>query len=222
MNAEKLAYWFFRLNGCFTFENFIVHPDRTGRQRTDADLIAVRFQHRSELEMAEHPMPDHELFSPQPRLVNAFLVEAKQGRCRLNGPWTNPERQNLQRVLYAMGFFPQDRVAMAASALYENLRYDDDLVSIQFVAAGNERVGQGRTTEAIQLTWSEMLAWIHRRFHDYMSQKAHHPQWDGSAKRLFQSAVRKFGNDEIGFVTHWLQQIGVSSQGSRIDRQRSP
>jgi len=29
MDPEKIAYWFFRLNGCFTFENLIVHPDTT-------------------------------------------------------------------------------------------------------------------------------------------------------------------------------------------------
>jgi hypothetical protein len=25
--TEKVAYWFFRLNGCLTIENFVVHPD---------------------------------------------------------------------------------------------------------------------------------------------------------------------------------------------------
>ena len=27
LNSERVAYWFFRLNGCLTIENFIVHPD---------------------------------------------------------------------------------------------------------------------------------------------------------------------------------------------------
>jgi hypothetical protein len=29
-------------------ENFVVHPERRGSQRTDADLLAVRFPHRAE------------------------------------------------------------------------------------------------------------------------------------------------------------------------------
>ena len=48
MLTEDLVYWFFRLNGCLTMENFIVHPDTAGPPETDADLIAVRFPHRRE------------------------------------------------------------------------------------------------------------------------------------------------------------------------------
>lgn len=212
MNAEKLAYWFFRLNGCFTFENFIVHPDRHGSQETDADLIAVRFQHRRELELSGRPMLDYPLFAKQPTLISAYLVEAKRGPCALNGPWTNSERQNLQRVLYAMGFLPRDHVPEAANALYRNLRYEDDLITIQFVAVGREQAEQGPTGKAEQLIWDDMLTWIHNRFNDYSEQKRHHPQWDGSGRKLFRSATQKYHNDRTGFVVYWLQTIGVATE----------
>ncbi len=39
LNPEQTAYWYFRLNGFFTIQNFIVHPDIGGRQHTDADII---------------------------------------------------------------------------------------------------------------------------------------------------------------------------------------
>jgi hypothetical protein len=58
-------------------------------------------------------MADHDLFSEQSRLISVFLVEAKRGRCALNGPWTNPERENLHRVLFAMGFLPHEHVQEA-------------------------------------------------------------------------------------------------------------
>lgn len=48
LNPEKVAYWYFRLNGFLQIENFVVHPERRGGQRTDADLLAVRFPHRAE------------------------------------------------------------------------------------------------------------------------------------------------------------------------------
>jgi hypothetical protein len=48
LDPEKVAYWYFRLNGFFQIENFVVHPERRGTQRTDADLLAVRFPHRAE------------------------------------------------------------------------------------------------------------------------------------------------------------------------------
>jgi hypothetical protein len=59
---EKVAYWYFRLNGFLQIENFIVHPSVRGSQRTDADLVAVRFPHRAEFLLDHpHPMPDDEV-----------------------------------------------------------------------------------------------------------------------------------------------------------------
>jgi len=49
MNPETIAYWFFRLNGCATITNFVVHPDRRGSQRTDVDVLAVRFPYWHEI-----------------------------------------------------------------------------------------------------------------------------------------------------------------------------
>ena len=48
LDPEKVAYWYLRLNGFLQIENFVVHPERRGGQRTDADLLAVRFPYRAE------------------------------------------------------------------------------------------------------------------------------------------------------------------------------
>ncbi len=48
LDPEKVAYWYFRLNGFLQIENFVVHPTRQGSQRTDADLLAIRFPDRKE------------------------------------------------------------------------------------------------------------------------------------------------------------------------------
>ena len=56
LDPEKVAYWYFRLNGFLQIENFVVHPGRRGSQRTDADLLAVRFPHRAEF-LLDHPDP---------------------------------------------------------------------------------------------------------------------------------------------------------------------
>ncbi len=55
-----MAYWYFRLNGLFQIENFVLHPGRRGGQRTDADLLAVRFPNRAEFlyDRPDRPMPD--------------------------------------------------------------------------------------------------------------------------------------------------------------------
>ena len=66
LSSEKIVYWFFRLNGCLTIENFIIHPDFVDQQdvvqRTDADILAVRFPYRKEPYHDDYPMEDHELF----------------------------------------------------------------------------------------------------------------------------------------------------------------
>lgn len=121
--AEKLAYWYFRLNGCLTIEDFIVHPDDRGSQRTDADILGVRFPYRSELATASSPMEDAEPFRELTKPL-LFIAEVKVGKCHLNGPWTRPERENMERVLNALGAFPPKEVPRAAQALYEENRYE--------------------------------------------------------------------------------------------------
>jgi hypothetical protein len=39
LDAEKVAYWYFRLNGFLQIENFVVHPRGRGGQRTDATCL---------------------------------------------------------------------------------------------------------------------------------------------------------------------------------------
>src|SRR5438128_347494 len=87
---EKVAYWYFRLNGFLQIENFVVHPGRKGSQRTDADLLAVRFPHRAELlfDHPDHPMRDDEgILRLSSVAVDAAIVEVKGSNqlCGLNG-----------------------------------------------------------------------------------------------------------------------------------------
>jgi hypothetical protein len=43
LNSESLTYWYFRLNGFFTIPNFVVHPDRGSKQRTEVDVFDLFF-----------------------------------------------------------------------------------------------------------------------------------------------------------------------------------
>src|SRR6516225_8740359 len=101
LNPEKVAYWYFRLNGFFQIENFVIHPTQRGAQRTDADLLAVRFPHRAErlLDDPDDIMPDDEQTLALSRdRIDVVLAEVKTNRpCTLNGPWTRKDRQNVDR-----------------------------------------------------------------------------------------------------------------------------
>src|SRR3989442_9723351 len=104
VSAEQLALWFFRLNGFLTIPNFVVHDENPGSQRTDVDILGVRFPYRAEL----YPMPlsDHRSITTLPRKPCFIIGEVKTRTCNLNGPWTNPDRKNMERVLTAIGIFP--------------------------------------------------------------------------------------------------------------------
>ena len=143
IKTEQLAYWFFRLNGCLTIVNFLVHGERRGREGTDADILAIRLPNRCELALSNDPMEDHPAFSPAHNsagdaLMDVMITEIKKGRCCLNGPWTDPARHNMNRVLYAIGATPQDQVPLVASALYQQSYYVDDRCRFRLFALGRE------------------------------------------------------------------------------------
>src|SRR6476661_7318065 len=95
LDPEKVAYWYFRLNGFLQIENFVVHPGRRGAQRTDADLLAVRFPYRAE-RLFDDPndvmADDEHLLALSHDQIDVLIVEVKTNQpCTLNGPWTRQE-----------------------------------------------------------------------------------------------------------------------------------
>lgn len=194
-DPEDVAYWFFRLNGCLTIRNFIVHPDRRGSQRTDADLLALRFPWRKEQEMV-----DHVLFRDLAKPV-LLLVEVKSsGPCRLNGPWTDPSAANLPRIIEAIGSYDNAETQLAAESLYKEGRYTASAIEAALVAVGevkNQELAES-APGALQLDWGEILEFIHHRFRLFRAQKAHHPQWDTAGRRLYDIS-RQAREDEDRF-----------------------
>jgi hypothetical protein len=98
-------------------------------------VLGVRFPFRSE--NRQRPMSDHPLFMVERRRPMVVLSEVKTGQCGLNGPWTDPERQNMQKVLCAGGFRPTDQVEEIARALYGHGVWQDENLVIHIVCFGN-------------------------------------------------------------------------------------
>src|ERR1017187_289211 len=145
--AAKIAYWYLRLNGFLTIENFVVHPKRGERQsqRTDADLCGVRFPYRKELDMKDdNPF---ERRSAKPLFI---IAEVTRGQCKLNGPWVSTGQGNINYVLDAIGAFPHYQKAAITADLYEHCVYPvpTDQVresEFQLIAVGkstNEELGK--------------------------------------------------------------------------------
>lgn len=173
-SPERLAYWYFRLNGFTTTENFIVHPDQGADQRTDADLLAVRFAHRAENLVL--PMTDDARISSCSTFVNVIVAEIKTSLCSLNGPWTDPQKENMQRVIKAIGCVPHSDVQNACASLYSEGLWSKSDVTVRLFALGDQR-STLRVPPEQQVTWSEVIQFIISRFKQYKRQKSSVGQW---------------------------------------------
>jgi len=195
MNPERLAYWYFRLNGFFSTENFIVHPDRGRDQRTDADLLAVRFSHRAE--NLQRPMEDDLRVASCNTFANVIIAEVKTSECRLNGPWTNPELLNMQRVAKSMGCVPDAALTEACQSLYRTGKWLDANTTIRLFAIGETRNPALIVGEEQQLTWSEIIQFCKQRFKSYEREKSSVGQWSEDGRTLRSACLDRESEPEV-------------------------
>jgi hypothetical protein len=190
---ERLAYWYLRLNGFLLLENFIVHPDDGPSQRTDADLLGVRFRNRAELPY--DPMPDDLQVAACTTLCHIVIGEVKSGLCALNGPWRRETDRNINRVLSAIGCVPSKSVDGAATALYGTGGVRDDSVTVRLVAFGDRRANI--EPDIPQVLFDEILGFIFRRFSAYRRPKADLGNWPADGRELHRVFRESRGDDEF-------------------------
>jgi hypothetical protein len=181
-SAERLAYWYFRLNGFLTTENFIVHPDTGRDQRTDADLLGVRFAHRAE--NLARPMEDDPKVVSCRTLVNVIIAEVKTGPCALNGPWTNPDAGNMRRLLRSVGCVPEVATGHACDSLYNSGVWSDPNVTIRLFALGESENADLVISTEQQLTWTHVIGFCVKRLLAYEREKSSVGQWAADGRRL--------------------------------------
>jgi hypothetical protein len=211
LDPEKVAYWYFRLNGFLQTENFVVHPGRRGSQRTDADLLAVRFPHRAEF-LLDHPDPmrdDENTLRLSSVLIDVAIVEVKANQpCALNGPWTAKEHQNVDRVIAAIGCLPHDLIDEAAARIYRHGIFEHDAHRIRLISVGrveNPELAE-RFPQVVQVTWPQILTFIWHRFHTYRRQKTQVQQWDQQGLLLKHLSDRS--SEPEDFISTALSRMG--------------
>lgn len=191
VSSEALGYWFLRLNGFLTIPNFVVHPDSGSQQGTDVDVLGVRFPYRKE--NRQRPMIDSEQFRRHRDKAYVALAEIKTGVCRLNGPWTAPEQENMQRVLSALGMLSPHEIDFAAQEIYEKGYFENQLYYVSMVCFGAEPRDEitGRYPRVPQILWPEVKKFIWDRFRKYRNQKSGHMQWDDVGRMLWDLATMR-------------------------------
>lgn len=187
IDPEQLVYWYFRLNGFLTTVNFVVHDEETEEQRTEVDLVGVRFKDRQELLV--DPMKDDCEFSRQETPVLFVIAEVSKTKCKLNGPWTKQNLRNLDRVLSAFGMVSKstDSIRRASERVYNEGSHSGSFSMIRLIAVGRERSSSLKSfyPNVQQILFSEIASFVFERFDEYSLQKVSHPQWDGLGKMLW-------------------------------------
>ncbi len=183
---ERLAYWYFRLNGFMTIENFVVHPERGSNVCTDVDILAARFKYRSE--NGETPMLDDPKVTDCDTLVNVILAEIKKRDCALNESW-RPEAGNMQRVLRAIGCAIDDELESASGQLYRVGRWSNDSATVRLFALGERVDDDLKVGPEQQIEWSSVIDFCIRRFLTYQAQKQAVVQWTSDGRELQKLAL---------------------------------
>ncbi len=215
MRPEDIAYWYFRLNGFFTITNFILHPGRRGPQRTDADIVGVRFPHRAEF--SDSAGGDESVFADCEKLY--FLIaEVKRQQCALNGPWTRKKDENIHAILRDLGPISPDRISEVADQLYKKGFYSSRSLYCSLFCVGSPQNPElrERYPDVPQRTWNQILSFIHRRFDNYEARKADHEQWDMTGQDLWRCFRRYRKQDS--FVRSVQNACGLQGLSTDPDR----
>jgi hypothetical protein len=142
---------------------------------------------RSELEMID----DEYLIHDQGDRILIFFAEvAAGGYCKINGPWSDPTGENLQRVLQAIGCVRNlDReIKSTVDDLYEHGCHEDDhyVIRMVAVAADLNPVLKNTKSEVRQVTWDHALTFIHGRFSEFRCSKRDHGTWPWSGELIWE------------------------------------
>lgn len=187
ISAEALVYWYLRLNGFLSIENFIVHPDQGRNQETDADIIGVRFPYRAE--NLRHPMKDHNVIMCEPGKIHMVIGEVKTSMCNLNGPWTNRDKRNMFRILKAIGILQNREAEAAAEIIYDVGYYVNQRCRSSLLCFGRERNSQiaDKYPAVPQIIWSDIFPFVYERFESYHNEKISHQQWNADGHKLWKA-----------------------------------
>jgi hypothetical protein len=199
--AEEVASWYFRLNGFLSLPGFVVHLDQdkadVGKdgvsryQRTEADFIGVRFVDSKEIINSfenKRAMIDDLKLTNLCQVSNTkqalfVLVEVKAGLCMMNGPWTNRNKQNMQRVIRRLGFaINEEQIELIADKMYTSGRYEDDFYVLQYICIGGDKNPEisHRYSSVVQIDWIEIGNFLIERFKSFPEKTPDgqvHDQW---------------------------------------------
>ncbi|MGH2330695.1 hypothetical protein [Thermoanaerobacter mathranii] len=172
--AEELAYWYFRLNGFFLLQNYVLHNIGQGEQRgtADCDLLAIRFSYVYEEVGGQSNDWDREKFLEWGLDIEkdnlALIVEVKSGenveRSEIEKSFSS---KRLKTALYRFGIFPREDVHRICKNLLEQ-KYIKESSWIIGKVAVTEHKKEGNW---LNVTLKEIDDFIFKRIKTYLRDK---------------------------------------------------
>jgi hypothetical protein len=193
--AEEVANWYFRLNGFLQIPGFILHSDVPRQQITDADVLGVRFPYSCEMLNGVRMIDDRWLSQVTlPNQVLFVIGEVKVSTCKINGPWTDPTRGGMEKVIRRIGFASDAMTRAIADSLYQQLFWQNDDYAVQYVAIGTTSNHEltHRFRKLKQLLWPDIAAFLFERFNGFGPIKGVPPQWPLFGRAFARAFERKY------------------------------
>lgn len=189
---NAVALWYLRLNGFLTVQNFVLHPEKGGSAKTDADIVGIRFPHRMEFT----PDADDGRFNQHAKVPYFIVAESTVGQCKINGPWKNME--SFVDVLRSFGPIPESRIRGIADAWAKKGAYSNDAIDCCLLFFGKEKNREltERYPLAEQVIWDEICEFFHRRFSTYRKVKSDHESWGRIGNGLWDCWFNSRSNKE--------------------------
>ena len=215
--TEKILYWYLRLNGFYTFANFIVHDEKGANVKTEIDVAGVRFPERKE--NLKRPMKDE---IEDTSKIFFVIADATTGNCKINKSWK--KTNVIKSVITSLGVVKCNHKDLDAIVLdicnngVYNVLPDR---RFSFLSVGkNTDTFPKKYENVLKYTWGEIFKFIYNRFKNYKIEKGNHDQWDETGTLLWD----KFTEfpEEKDYITYFNKLIykesSLQSQTKIIDK----
>lgn len=143
--GEELAYWYFRLNGFFLIDDFVLHKaDLDGNNNADSDLVGIRNPHTYErigLDDVNDNCP----------VLNEIIPDLRENQvaiiCEVKAGTVSPtirlgDRDRIRYVLRRIGTIPLEGIDDVAEELSNKRSGTYDGMSIHKIVISNHKIDE--------------------------------------------------------------------------------
>ena len=184
--GETLAYWYLRLNGFFPLRNFVMHMPADRQQRSDCDILAVRFPGVSEDIGGQRDDWDRTRFERWGLSLGVPLVLVVQVKTGTEGePGKAFDTERLKQGIRRVGLWDAETSEQIAGALGKERLLKTDKATVAKLLIASQPVEKDTY---LSMKIDEATGFIRDRFKKYSEQKV--------KDRLF------FNDELIQFLAH--------------------